>query len=82
MERKHYPLKKETNPADIKKEIEALLKNNEQDVTEIMQGFLKSTFDNNVKNCIMLGTICQDSNFKNFERFLIKNSEIIKQHVK
>lgn len=81
-ERKSYLLKKERNPADIKKEIETLMDNSNQNPVEVIQSILKNTFDNNLKNCRILETICQDSNFKNFERFLTKNSEIIKQHVK
>lgn len=80
-QRKIYPLKKERNPSDIQKEMENLFADKTQNPGELVQKILKTTFDNNLKNRRMLETVCQDSNFKNFEAFLIKNSEIIKQHV-
>ena len=81
-QRKSYNLKKERNPIEIKKEVEDLLSNNEQNVVKVFENFFINTLDNNMKNCKMLETVCQDNNLKNFERFLLRNTEILKQHVK
>ena len=72
-----FRVKKEKSTADIKLEVDNRLKGDLNNQVEELKKMMQETFNDNKINFRKLAQSCNDPNYKNFEREILKNTEIL-----
>lgn len=72
-----FRIKKEKSTADIKMEVDNRLKGDLNNQVEELKKMMQETFTDNKINFRKLSQSCNDPNYKNFEREILKNTEIL-----
>lgn len=72
-----FRVKKERPTSDLKMEVDSKLKGDVTYNVEALKKMMQDTFTDNKINFRKLASSCQDPNYKNFEKAILKNTEII-----
>ena len=72
-----FRIKKEKSTSDLKMEVDSKLNGDATYNVEALKNMMQETFTDNKINFRKLASSCQDPNYKNFEKAILKNTEII-----